>query len=582
MAVIRPADMAELADAIDLGSIVNRRAGSSPVIRTTAVDRVGSAKLHAHPFVLIYVEECGMPNLFKAAEKLSDDELRTEIAVLRSVSLSSAAAETGTRVIGTLAKWANMLVSSANNDGEGRFDYKVVTVVDRIKQQSEQMASMSRAELNERLMHEVYNKCRELDSSVIPEAMDVDTLSVWITREAGKVFAERDDISPANMCVSIKDKYHEQMLARLHRELAAQTPQQIKEADKKIQMALNKVPIEMMRELARTVRPTEFSGAGLGKTIRHENGTQKLAMVVTAMGFEPFDEMSLRVGAAYDMMRGFNRMPRILLAELVWIIVKGYGGRFTFATDLLPSFEGGRGYSSDEEKQYWTSLNRRKDYMSRIMQQKGEEEQLKQKFEKATAVYNELLESKKQADIVWDGLEAVKNEYTKADSTKNKDEAKKYFADVTKASRDRDWAQEKLSKAEAQMDGLGNQLMQKRELLKQMNAEFTEVRSATDGMIAKHSREIELQWKAYFFRFTFDDVIFSTIITTFTRSELLKLEEYQKEMHDSRRPDAYGLWTEEEEQDGKVTKYNGIKCLVSPGKDATVIYSGTYIRKITA
>ena len=574
--------MAELADAIDLGSIVNRRAGSSPVIRTTAVDRVGSAKLHAHPFVLIYVEECGMPNLFKAAEKLSDDELRTEIAVLRSVSLSSAAAETGTRVIGTLAKWANMLVSPANNDGEGRFDYKVVTVVDRIKRQSEQMASMSRAELNERLMHEVYNKCRELDSSVIPEAMDVDTLSVWITREAGKVFAERDDISPANMCVSIKDKYHEQMLARLHRELAAQTPQQIKEADKKIQMALNKVPIEMMRELARTVRPTEFSGAGLGKTIRHENGTQKLAMVVTAMGFEPFDEMSLRVGAAYDMMRGFNRMPRILLAELVWIIVKGYGGRFTFATDLLPSFEGGRGYSSDEEKQYWTSLNRRKDYMSRIMQQKGEEEQLKQKFEKATAVYNELLESKKQADIVWDGLEAVKNEYTKADSTKNKDEAKKYFADVTKASRDRDWAQEKLSKAEAQMDGLGNQLMQKRELLKQMNAEFTEVRSATDGMIAKHSREIELQWKAYFFRFTFDDVIFSTIITTFTRSELLKLEEYLKEMHDSRRPDAYGLWTEEEEQDGKVTKYNGIKCLVSPGKDATVIYSGTYIRKITA
>ena len=52
LAVIQPADMAELADAIDLGSIVNRRAGSSPVIRITAVDRVGGAKLHAHPFVL--------------------------------------------------------------------------------------------------------------------------------------------------------------------------------------------------------------------------------------------------------------------------------------------------------------------------------------------------------------------------------------------------------------------------------------------------------------------------------------------------------------------------------------------------
>ena len=30
--------MAELADAIDLGSIVNRRAGSSPVIRTISFD----------------------------------------------------------------------------------------------------------------------------------------------------------------------------------------------------------------------------------------------------------------------------------------------------------------------------------------------------------------------------------------------------------------------------------------------------------------------------------------------------------------------------------------------------------------
>lgn len=44
--------MAELADAIDLGSIVNRRAGSSPVIRTTAVDRVGSAKVARPPFCI--------------------------------------------------------------------------------------------------------------------------------------------------------------------------------------------------------------------------------------------------------------------------------------------------------------------------------------------------------------------------------------------------------------------------------------------------------------------------------------------------------------------------------------------------
>ena len=40
-----PADVAELADAIDLGSIVNRRAGSSPVIRTTGFDNFYDLKI---------------------------------------------------------------------------------------------------------------------------------------------------------------------------------------------------------------------------------------------------------------------------------------------------------------------------------------------------------------------------------------------------------------------------------------------------------------------------------------------------------------------------------------------------------
>jgi hypothetical protein len=39
------------------------------------------------------------------------------------------------------------------------------------------------------------------------------------------------------------------------------------------------------------------------------------------------------------------------------------------------------------------------------------------------------------------------------------------------------------------------------------------------------------------------------------------------------------MWTEEEEQDGVTTKYNGIRCRLDEKRYAKVLYKGTYIRK---
>lgn len=524
-----------------------------------------------------------MPDLFNAVDKISDDELRREIAVLRCVSLSNAAAETGKRMIGKLAEFANYLVNPNNNEKAARIDYRVVTIVDMVSEQAAQLEGMSRAELNERFKNELNAKCRELNADVVPESMERETLSVWLIREAAKVFSIGENISPANMAVMVTDKYNQSLLEKLHKMLMSQSSDEIKKTDREIQNALNRVPVEAMREMARKVNPTEFSGAGIGRAIRRESKTVKLEAVVAAMGFEPFGTISVRAATVFDQMISFNRIARVLIADLVWLAIKAYGRKFTFAKDLLPSFmQGTRLEAADEEeKKYWININRRRDFVKRIEEQSKEADKINDKFSKAQARYMELLEEKKAADDAWKELESKKSEYTKADTKKTKDEIKRYFADVTKTSIQRDRAQESLTRAETQMDALGNQLMRKRELISQMNAEFVKLRSETDAMIAKKSRELALQWKAYFFRFTFDEIVFSTAVTEFTRSELLKLEEYMKEIHDSRRTAAYSLWTEEEEQDGNIVKYNGIKCLVSQGRDAKMLYSGTYIRKIS-
>lgn len=524
-----------------------------------------------------------MPDLFNAVDRISDDDLRTEIAVLRCVSLSNAAAETGKRMIGKLAEFANYIVNPNNNEKNARIDYQVITIVDMVSQQAAQMADMSRIELNARFTNELNAKCRELNSDVVPESMERETLSVWLIREAAKVFSIGENISPANMAVIVAEKYHQRLLEKLHKMLATQSADEIKKTDRAIQNALNKVPIEVMREMARKVNPTEFSGAGIGRAVRRESKTVKLEAVVSAMGFEPFGTVGVRAATVFDQIISLNRIPRVLIADLVWLAIRSYGRKFTFAKDLLPSFVQGTKLEAadEEEKKYWININRRRDFAKRIDEQVKEADKINEKFSKAQAHYLELLDAKQKTDEAWKELEAKKAEYTKADTSKTKDEIKRYFGEVTKTNINRDRTQESLARAEAQMDGLGNQLMQKRELIRQMNAEFVKLRSETDSMIAKKSRELELQWKAYFFRFTFDEIVFSTVVTEFTRSELLKLEEYMKEIHDSRRPAAYSLWTEEEEQDGNTVKYDGIKCLVSQGRNAKMLYSGTFIRKIS-
>ena len=52
------ADMAELADALDLGSSVNRRAGSTPVIRIFFFK--ADALLCASAFLIWKISDCGV------------------------------------------------------------------------------------------------------------------------------------------------------------------------------------------------------------------------------------------------------------------------------------------------------------------------------------------------------------------------------------------------------------------------------------------------------------------------------------------------------------------------------------------
>lgn len=526
-----------------------------------------------------------MPNIFQAIDSIKDDDLRLQIALLRSVSLGSAFTETGRRALGKLTQWVNTFANPKKTEGADPFVYRVVTVSDMVKEQMESLKPLNRKELDKRMRDEVFTKCHELDANRIFENMDPDTLSVWMIREAGKIFAVSESISPANMAVQIQQKYNERLLSRLHKMLVAQNPAQVKETNSRIQMELNKVPMDMMRNMASRLTPPEFSGTGIGKAIRAEQGTVKLGYLVDLMGYEPFDKITLRIWTVYDLLIGLNRTSRVQFAEIIWLALGSFGRKFTYASDLLPSFTKGKSLEAynDDEKEYMTKIAARRDYKKKIAAVKLELTKSQEKAEKAREAYEQAQEQKDKADNDMKLLESVKNTYIETEDNiviKSQEEIRKYYASVTKASRNVDWAYEALEKERLKYEASARALRLMQEKYNSLDGEFAALREETDHLIAVKSREIALQWKAYFFRFTFDEVIFSVLVTEYTRSELILLEEYLKEMHDSRNPDGYSLWTETEEESGNTVKYSGIKCKIGPHREVKVLYSGTFIRKI--
>lgn len=522
-----------------------------------------------------------MSNIFNAIDSISDIDLCAQIAIMRCVSVGNAMSEQGQKAIGMLTSWANALFNTSQDKSGDLIDYKAVTVEDKAKSQIEELKQLSHVELVDEFKKEIVSNINDLDSAFNPKSVDTDSLSVWIIREAGKAFIIGDNISPGNIAVLVKAQYEEKMLQRLHKNLANENPEQRTVTDKNIQQVLNKAPIEVMRELASILVPKEFSGVGFGKVLRAEKGIDKLKAFVDRLGFEAFDELKIRIDTMYDLVLTFNRLPRIFLADLIYVALKNYKKKFTYPTDLLPSFVRGKGTIGidEEEKQYLIKIAERKNYQKRLDAHVSEIAEKEELLSKLSMEYLNALEEKRIADEEFGQLEAVKDEYN-SDSVKTRDEMKKYFADVTKAGRRRDLANSSLESIEENQEKLTTEINEKKLLLNSMNEEFKNIRDNTDAQLIKRSQELALRWKAFFYRFRFDDVIFTTMVMEFSRTDMIKIEEFLKEMHDSRNPDGFSTFNEEEIVDTVKVTYSGIRCLVGQGSNAKIIYNNTYIRRI--
>ena len=170
--------------------------------------------------------------------------------------------------------------------------------------------------------------------------------------------------------------------------------------------------------------------------------------------------------------------------------------------------------------------------------------------------------------------ESRKDEYM--NRTRPENETKDYYSEVNETKRRLDRAQAQLSKAGAKYreEEEKRSRAESEKNTAMLNLEV--VKRKTEEEVRERAREIEKVWKAFFFRFSFEEDLFESVVIHFTRDEVLIIEEMLKELHESRNTGSFAYETKQEEDHTESVTYT-----VTPGeKVIRIVYEKTHIMQI--
>ncbi|MGN0481768.1 MAG: hypothetical protein ACI4EV_09360 [Lachnospiraceae bacterium] len=472
-----------------------------------------------------------MPSVFSGIRKISDKSLILEIALLENVSVGNAVKDTGSKALGRLAAFAGSLgeklgVKTGNDGADTTSARGTQDMLSNIDKRCVSLSGLSRNELELKFKNLLIEKCSEFmpagsDSSDM--AVSEDWLSVTVINEAAKVYETDRYLTPSLKADEIYKNYEEQILKTILKLIKSETGEAEKKREMSLQLALNEAPIEAKRNMQRRLVLEEFSGRGIYAVIKSSSGIKKLRVIVECIGYSAFDMTKVYIDTSFDMMFGVHRLKRALFAHIVWLAVGACGGKFAVNADILPSFVPAdlRNSVETEEREYMKQIEARRELLS--------------SYEKAR-VQMERYE-KELADV----MEVM---------TEEQDPVK-----VTQVKNNLDFAQKQYEEFKREYESLAD-----------LTARKTQSRA----------RQLELSWKAFFPRYSFDEKVFEHAVERYTRAELLNVERMMKEMHDSIDIAAYSA--KKQEFDGQLR--DCALCLVSTGKNACIIYNGNKIFEV--
>ena len=168
-----------------------------------------------------------MTDIFTLINQLPDDDIRLQLAFFDSVTLTSAAKETGSRLLSGMADVANSFAQMFTDKLKVGYDYKKVS--DMVDSRITELKAVKR----EQLLMMLDIKLMELVS--LSQQIDISTqdgrekLSILVVDTAGSGYTVNQYMAPAHKMRIIADKYNDTFMDNLMQSLKNMTPDQLKE-----------------------------------------------------------------------------------------------------------------------------------------------------------------------------------------------------------------------------------------------------------------------------------------------------------------------------------------------------------------
>lgn len=547
-----------------------------------------------------------MVTVFDGFDKLSDDEIRGQIAILRHVTFTNSLKERSQKAVRFLVEAASGIFSTGKESGEE--DAAQITNVRKMTSDCfEELKGCNRKELDTMLKQELIKKNNAVSTTVLTENSSNDEIHFTIVKEAARVYMIDENKTPQAKADEICEKYYQQYVTVLQRKLETMGRNELDIIAQRIQREIVRSDIVKMRHLANEMFLTEFNGKTIVSSLMHGN-INKLQRVIDVFGLGIFDGLDCVISTAFDSVMMFCRMERAILAQCVWTAGNGYNRKFRLSDDLMPSFKSGMYDVDDEKERKLLILISRENQLNKVLKEllsdidkKNKqlvirEERLEKEKEKLAFLNEEsvILEEEKNK-ITADGEKTKKayEDYIAANPVKNNSDIqfrqiKQDYENLARNVRSADSkiqtnarsiskTTESIAEWEKKIADIKNETYTLREKLVEHVREFNEVIFLQDNEAGYLSQVLKRRWEKFFTGLSFENRVYDQTVRQFTHKEIVAIEHMLYELEQCDNKELFNLRTGSSDGDD-LPMY--CYCVVGTGKNAKISYKDSDIFSI--
>ncbi|MGN0160776.1 MAG: hypothetical protein ACI4AQ_05265 [Lachnospiraceae bacterium] len=539
-----------------------------------------------------------MRTIFDGLDRLSDEEICGQIALMRCVTLSNTIKERSQKAFQALVETAGGILGMNSSSG-GNDDGLVMLLNIRkmIDECREDLEKNDREELDNILKQELIKKCNSILQETLSENVGKEELYIVLVREASKLYRIDENKTPAQQADEVHDRYYEQYLKVLQKRILKMSSEERTALELRIQRAITTSDINQMRQLARELMLREFNGKTILMKILVSKDTVVLRRVVNSMGLSLFDGIDGVISTVYDSMLSLNRVERVLLAQVVWTACNGLGEELKRKDDCLPSYSPVL-LTMDEEKERRLltyiarekQLNKElKDILKEIdknnkilVVREGMRDDVAERLTDLKQEYKNALAEQEQLRIQGERVRKVYDEYIKRNGVRNSSdvEFRRIRQDYENTARDIRNSEYRIQNDERNISRQENELEKVRFRIQDINKQISEMRETMvnkvtefNELIVKLENEAEYfsqilskRWENNFKKLKIGNGVCENTVKCMTQREVVALERLLCEMDDCENTDYFAKHRGE---------YQSITyCMVATGKYAKITYHG--------